>query len=542
MKKSILLGLALMLCLSAFPQNFEQQADQLLTELFPADGPGGTAIVAQKGEIIYHKAFGKANLELDVDMQTDYIFRIGSVTKQFTACAILRLMEEGKLSLQDPVTKFIEDYPTHGYEITVEHLLTHTSGIFSYTQLEKWDMEEKKRDFTPLEMIDYFKSENMDFAPGTQWKYNNSGYYILGHIIEKLSGKSYAEYIETEFFEPLGMKNSMYDNFSNIIKGRADGYFAPNVNAAFLSNTQAYAAGSLLSNSGDLFKWYTAVMGGKVVSKESLKLAHTAYVLKDGRPTDYGFGWFLGNVNGSPMIQHSGGIFGYLTGTAYLPEEEVFVAILSNCNCHNPVNPTFKLAGMAIGKPYAYEPISLKKKELPKYVGVYESAEGNKRYISMEDGVLYYTPEGEDRLRLSAKSATQFFYENGLELLDFSVDKKGKVTELVSRSYRMPTTYKKISDELPKREVVELSPEQITPLLGEYELREGFVITIYTEGEKIMSVATNQDPSEVFPFAENKFFVKDFDGEMEFPLNEEGKVEKMILTQGKDTYTLKKIK
>jgi len=149
-----------------FAQSGTVKYDSLMKELFPEDGPGGTVLVSKNKKIIYHKAFGKANLELDVAMKTNHIFRIGSISKQFTACAILKLVEDGKLQLKDEITKFIKDYPTQGHHITIEHLLTHTSGIKSYTELEKWDDEARRKDFSPVEMIDYFKDEKMTFAPG----------------------------------------------------------------------------------------------------------------------------------------------------------------------------------------------------------------------------------------------------------------------------------------------------------------------------------------------------------------------------------------
>ena len=180
----------------ALSQNQEKKFDEVLNEQNFKDSPGFAALVAKNNKIIYRKAFGYANLELDVPMTPENIFRIGSITKQFTACAILKLEEEGKLSLQDDITKFIDDYPTHGYTITIEHLLTHTSGIKSYTSMRSWDNEMRKKDFTPEEMIDFFKNEPMDFAPGEEFRYNNSAYFMLGYIIEKASGKTYEEYLK----------------------------------------------------------------------------------------------------------------------------------------------------------------------------------------------------------------------------------------------------------------------------------------------------------------------------------------------------------
>ncbi len=332
-------------------QPTEETFDSLLKEIFPADGPGGAAIVAKKGEILYRKAFGKAHLELDVQMQPDHIFRIGSITKQFTACAILKLVEEGKLSLSDELTKFIPNYPTQGHTISVEHLLTHTSGIRSYTELKKWTDEVRKKDFTPTELIDYFKDEKMDFAPGERFRYNNSGYILLGYIIEKVSKKTYAEYIDESFFQPLNMSHSFYGNHSDIISNRVAGYAAEKdhyQNAEVLSMTQPYAAGSLLSNVDDLLTWYEAVMNDQVINKESLAKALSPYKLNNGKDTEYGYGWFIRKLRASPIITHGGGINGFLSSSMYLPEEKVFVAVLSNCTCHSPSEVSLKLAEIAM--------------------------------------------------------------------------------------------------------------------------------------------------------------------------------------------------
>jgi CubicO group peptidase (beta-lactamase class C family) len=180
--------------------------DKMLSAQFKPGETGCAALVAVKGEIIYKKAFGMADLELNVPMQPDMIFRVGSITKQFTAIAILQLMEQGKLSLQDDITKFIPDYPTQAYKITIEHLLTHTSGIKSYTGVPDFQ-KYIKEDLSPAEAIDKFKNLPMEFAPGTKWNYNNSGFFLLGYIIEKASEKTYAEYIDENLFKPAGMTN-----------------------------------------------------------------------------------------------------------------------------------------------------------------------------------------------------------------------------------------------------------------------------------------------------------------------------------------------
>ena len=279
--------LAFAVVTSAQPPNTKSMSaefDKLLSAQFKPGETGCAALVAINGQIIYKKAFGMANLELNVPMQPDMVFRIGSITKQFTAIAILQLMEQGKLSLQDDITKFIPDYPTQAYKITVENLLTHTSGIKSYTNVPEF-MKYMKDDFKPEEVIDKFKNLPMEFAPGTKWNYNNSGFFLLGYIIEKVSGMKYRDYIEQNLFKPAGMTNSLYGSDTKIIKNRAYPYQSDDditVNADYMSMLLPYSAGSLMSTVEDLYKWNRALISGKFVKKETLEKAWTEYKLSDG--------------------------------------------------------------------------------------------------------------------------------------------------------------------------------------------------------------------------------------------------------------------
>lgn len=515
-------------------QNMESAFDNLLNELFPSDGPGGAALVARNGEVLYLKAFGKANLELDVDMKPEHIFRIGSITKQFTACAILKLAEEGKLSLQDDITTFIEDYPTHGHTITVEHLLAHTSGIRSYTGLDKWTSETRKQDFTPEEMVDYFKNEPMDFAPGEEFRYNNSAYFLLGYIIEKVSGKTYEEYIEETFFEPLGMEHSFYGNTSRIIKGRAGGYQQEEgnfQNADFLSMTQPYAAGSLLSNVEDLYTWYQAVMAGKVVSRESLEKAHTSSRLNNGKLTGYGYGWFLGNIQGSPMVEHGGGINGYLTASLFLPEEKLFVAVFSNCNCHPPGATAFKMAAIAIGKPYEWEKIEMSAQELATYEAVYESEFDGERTVLLENGKLFSMRSGGSKQQILPYAKDKFFFEDGMTTLDFQRGPNGNIVSVISKGTGMSISWVKTDKEVTRMAAVELPAEMLDKYVGEYQLAPEFILSVFREGGQMYAKATGQDKIEIFPFEEHKFFAKVIDAKLVFNLDETGKVASLTLLQ-----------
>ena len=204
----------------SYAQNLESKIDSLLQEKYPANAPGATFLIAKRGNIIYKKAFGLSNLELNVAMKPNNVFEIGSMTKQFTAISILMLVEKGKLNLDDEITKFIPDYPTNGHKITVHHLLTHTSGIKDFTKVKGLNAI-SNQDLAPLELINFFKNEPVDFAPGEKSLYNNSGYVILGYIIETITGQSYGDFIEEQIFKKLGMASSKYGSHSEVIKNRA---------------------------------------------------------------------------------------------------------------------------------------------------------------------------------------------------------------------------------------------------------------------------------------------------------------------------------
>ena len=277
-------------------QELEATVDKLLSEKYQPGDPGATALIAKNGEVLYRKAFGTANLELGTSMRPENVFEIGSITKQFTSVSILMLFEEDKLSLQDEITKYLPDYPTHGKTITIHHLLNHTSGIKSYTGMREFRTK-ARTDMSPVELIDFFKNEPMDFDPGEAYRYNNSAYIILGHIIEFVSGMSYADFIETRIFDKLGMKNSHYGSKTKLIKNRAYGYQPSDNgfnNAAYLSMTLPYAGGSLMSCVDDMLLWQRALHKNTLISEESKKLAFTNYTLNNGKPINYGYGFSVG--------------------------------------------------------------------------------------------------------------------------------------------------------------------------------------------------------------------------------------------------------
>jgi len=427
------LAFFLIASIEAYGQTVEEKIDFLIKAKLPPYGSGITAIIVQKGKTIYHRAFGKADVELDVDMRPDQVMPIGSITKQFTACAVLKLAEEGKLNLDDEITKYLPGYPTQGQKITIEHLLTHTSGIKSYTDLPEWTAEFWKKDLTPAEMIDFFKRDQLDFMPGEKFYYSSTNYFLLGVIIEKVSGKSYGEYISDNFFKPLGMNQSRYDSQSAIIPGRASGYELSGRtlrNARPISASQPFAAGSLLSTVADLAKWYRAVFSHRVISAESLKKAHTAHRLKDGSSTGYGFGWIIAERFGKPTVEHGGAMSGFQAKDLYFPEEDLFLAMFSNCLCFKPDALVQQMAAIVLGVSMELKEVKLERRQMEKLLGRYELNASLTLTVNLEGEQLFVEASGLGKFRLTPLSEYSFIIKEVEAEISFT-ESGGRVTGLV---------------------------------------------------------------------------------------------------------------
>ncbi|WP_459211829.1 serine hydrolase domain-containing protein [Aquimarina rhabdastrellae] len=422
--------LCLSLTITGQAQQLEHKIDSLLHSNFSTTAPGVAILVAKKGEIIYNKAIGMSDLELDISLAPKHVFKIGSITKQFTAVSILMLQEQQKLNVIDVITKYLPDYPIQDKNITIHQLLTHTSGIKNYTRLNMDSIQHK--DLSPLALIDFFKNEPTNFDPGQRYSYSNSGYVILGYIIEKVSGQSYEDFIEEHIFKKLGMSNSYYTNNYEIIKNKTKGYLKRDKNTYIhpphFSHTIPYAAGSLLSTVEDLYTWQKAITNHTLLSPSSTQQAFTNYTTTTGTPIHYGYGWHINEINGSTTIEHSGGIFGFISNAIYLPQEDVYVAMLSNCSCNLPITTTStQIAALAINKPFPElkNTVKLTNKELQKWVGTYTFTDGTIRIISREGNQLYSQLKGKDKLAIYPISKNTFIFKELLYTIIFKKDKKG---------------------------------------------------------------------------------------------------------------------
>ncbi len=529
---------------TAGAQTLESQVDRMLSDQYKADGPGAAALIAKNGKVIYRKAFGKANLELDVAMKPDNVFELGSITKQFTAVAILMLMEQGKLGLEDDITKYIPDYPTKGKTINIHHLLNHSSGIKSYTDMESF-MKLARTDMTPLELIGVFKNEPMDFDPGTDWRYNNSGYILLGYIIEKVSGKSYADFIDQHIFKKLGMGHSFYGSKSALIPHRASGYQPAEKgfnNADYLSMTLPYAAGSLMSNVDDMLLWSEAIHNNTLITKESRQKAFTNHPLSNGKLSYYGYGWQPDEINGTPCIEHGGGIFGYTTMGIYLPGENVYVIILTNRTGISPGDVAVKIAAHAIGKPYVEKAtVTLTEAALKKWTGTYEFDKGVLRFVTYENGNLYSQREGSTKLKLLPTGPASFTFEGATTQYEFS-EEKGKKTVLMKMRIQHTKGVESDKKPTPEKKPVELDAAALQQYVGSYELQPGFIIEITTAGNQIFAQATGQPKFEIFAEKPGTFFLKVVKASIDFNKDAGGKVISLTLHQGGNDMEGKKIK
>jgi CubicO group peptidase (beta-lactamase class C family) len=407
---------------SAIESALEQEINAFLTELYPDNEPGISVILAKGDEVLYRDGHGIANLEHNISISPDMVFRLGSLTKQMTTAGIMMLAEEGLLQVDDPITQYFPDYPTHGYTITLRHLMTHTSGIIDFLAIEEFSDIEKE-DITAIDVIDFFKNAPMNFAPGEAYSYTNSGYVMLGAIIEQLSGQSYEDFVQERIFTPLGMSNTYHGDFKRIIPNRvtgyemgADGY----INSPYLSMSIPGAAGAIISTVDDMLAWNSALFAGEVVSMESLEKMTTPFTLNNGELSNYGFGLAIQSLRGQPMISHTGGINGFITYAAYLPESDVYVAVLGNTGFQSRVYEGNSMLAMAIADPYpSLETQSVDPDVLNSYTGAYQTIRGIHFDVSVADEALIVSINGGPALDLMAVADNVFYLDKSFTHLSF---------------------------------------------------------------------------------------------------------------------------
>lgn len=487
---------------------------------FPPDAPGGIVLVVKDGQTVLRRAYGMADTVKGVNMAPEMAMRIGSMTKQFTATAILLLADEGKLSVEDEIGKYLPDYPTQGKKITIEHLLTHTSGIVSYTGKPGYP-QRAPQDTTVAAQIDSFKNDPLQFEPGSAWRYNNSGYYLLGAIIEKLSGQPYHQFLAQRIFVPLGMDHTAYEGHERSQWPSAAGHspLEKGFGAARpLGKNQSYAAGELVSTVDDLAKWDAAV-GRELLKPATWQRALTSYRLSDGKDSHYGYGWEMSLIQGEPTIGHSGSTRGFRSYGLRLPNKGVYVAVLTNGDAGTVVPDVVarRAAAVAIGKPLPeFREVALDAAALDAVAGVYSLDKDTQRVFRRDGEFLSLLRTGRGPLVLKAMSADAFFVPDTVDWLVFQRDGGGKVTGVTYHQDGRALDHLRSGEAPPPRIVAQIADAAFDAHAGRYEIQPGMVFEVRREGSRYFVQPTGQRRLEIFPLSETRFFARDVDAELSF--------------------------
>ena len=391
----------------------------------------GTVLVARGNKIILDKGYGFANLEWGISNSPKTKFRLGSLTKQFTAAAILLLGERGRLDVSDSVMKHMPEAPSQWNAITLFHLLTQTSGIPNFTAFADY-VSLKHIPATPDQLVQRFRDKPLEFQPGEKWSYSNSGYVLLGYLIERICGQSYAQFIQQNLFKPLSMVRSGYDSNSAIIQNRASGY-APDrsglLNADYIHMAVPLSAGGLYSTTWDLLRWQRALFSGKVLSSVALEQMTTPF--KDA----YAFGLAVRTENGTEVIEHGGGIEGFNAMLAYYPKSKLTVIVLGNVSGSAPQEIADYLGVLALGGNVVLaserKSIRVDPGTLDRYVGAYRLDPNFSIEITRQEDRLFGQASGQPQFEIFAETDKEYFLKAFGARITFVTGKQGWATELI---------------------------------------------------------------------------------------------------------------
>ncbi|MES2760796.1 MAG: serine hydrolase domain-containing protein [Bacteroidota bacterium] len=432
MKKTVLLLCFVTLVLMVTGQTDQQRAQKIdsIFEVFAKKNMFcGSVSISKKGTSLLSKGYGMANYSYDIPNTAQTKFKLASVSKQFTAMAVMILQEQGKLSTDDKLAKYIADYP-NGDKITIHHLLTHTSGIYNFTDMERYDSI-MTLPHTLDKLISYFKNTKLDFEPGEKFNYSNSGYVLLSYIIEKASGKKYHEFISTQIFEPLGMKNSGVFDGNQLIKNLAAGYSAGEAgieNVSYIDMSIPAGAGALYSTVEDLQIWDRAFYTEKLIKKATLDKIVTPF--KDG----YAYGWKVDEYATHPMITHSGGIQGFATIIYRFPKEELCIVILKNIDNQQAFQANRVCRAIMFDEKYEL-PVDrivakIDRSIAQKLCGDYELEPGFVMAVSLEGERMFVQATNQPKLEVFSESSYYYFCKAVNAQFEFAKDKKGNITTL----------------------------------------------------------------------------------------------------------------
>ena len=504
--------------------------------------PGLCVLVARDGNIIFQGALGLADSETGRKLNVNSKFRIGSITKQFTAAAILKLAEEGKLSVNDTLDKYLPDFPRSS-DVTIHQLLTHTSGIPSYTDHPAF-YETVTEPTTEEALIATFAGKEFDFEPGSDFRYSNSGYFLLGNIVQKVSGKPLGDYLQEKFFKPLGMNDTGVHRKHKQLDNEALGHSVQGqkTNRAIdWAMSRAGGAGDLYSTVSDLMKWNEAVFSGQVLEPATLKKALTAVEVSDPG-MKYGYGWMIGHQRGLPIISHAGGLNGFQSNLVRFPEQNLTIVALHNASPAVPdLTPTFitsHLANLFLWQEMEPREVftvdsNVSPDVYDRYVGRYDYG-GAIMSVTREGDQLYAQLSGQPRFEIFPSTETRFFWKVVDANIEFLLDDNGQCIEVHHVQGNNDFTAKRLPDQ------PGLTPKFLDGFVGVYDYKQA-KMKVTRQGTQLTAQLDGQQAFPIFPTEKDVFVWNVLPAKIKFLRDENGRVTGAIHTQGGSDLKVKKI-
>jgi CubicO group peptidase (beta-lactamase class C family) len=562
-KKILLVLIASLLCLSkiSFSQDKAEKIDDLLKRYNEYGLFNGSALVAENGKVIFKSGYGFANMEWKVPNTPDTKFRIGSISKQFTATIIMQLVEEGKIKLDGKLTDYLPNYRKDtGDKVTIHQLLNHTSGILPYTSMPNVWSDSLRNHYDQDYMIKHFHSGDLQFEPGTQFAYNNTGYYLLGVIAEKVTGKKLGQLLKERIFTPLGMTNTASEDDEVVVDKKANGYlkFGNSFRLdPYFYMPNALGAGQMYSTVEDMVKWDQALYTNKILSEESKEKMFTPYL------ANYGYGWGIatdtikGTNKISKITTHSGGINGFNTHFIRILQTKQMIAIFNNTG-GAPLNEMVEgIVNILYDQKFNYpkRPISDVIADVIDKDGI-DAAIDKYGKLKESDNDIYdfsenqlntlgysYLQNGDiDKalavLKLNIEAYPKSFnpYDSYAEALMTKGDNEEAIRfykeslEINPGNTNGIEQLKKLGVEY-KVDELKIDNSILSKYAGQFQLAPDFIITIRVDGNKIFGQATGQSEFEIFPSSETKFYLKVVNAQIEFVKNNEDNFDKLILYQ-----------